>query len=283
MLLSVFCNEELAFSNQEKFLAELDKFPTLAPFLRRSILGDIGYSVCEYWGAGEANPVENEPVFSELPTLVLQGEFDPITPPSWGERAAQSLPNSHYFLFPGVGHGALATECARTMLVDFINDPTESPDDACLEELNGLEFDVPSGEASDVELEAFADPQGGMEGLIPIGWTEAAPGTYTRGSSALDETVLLMEAAPVPPDDILQLLAGQLGFTTEGAVPAPVNTGSLEWNVYNFEVDGLVVDLGLTEVDGATYLVLLISSDAEHEQLFEQVFLPAIGALKPLE
>jgi pimeloyl-ACP methyl ester carboxylesterase len=34
------------------------------------------------------NPAEQQPLHSELPTLVLSGEFDPITPPSYGDQAA---------------------------------------------------------------------------------------------------------------------------------------------------------------------------------------------------
>ncbi|NIT65351.1 MAG: alpha/beta hydrolase, partial [Gemmatimonadetes bacterium] len=60
---------------------------------------------CELWQSGAADPVENQAVSSDIPTLVLGGEFDPITPPQYGRQAAATLPNSFFFQYPGLGHG----------------------------------------------------------------------------------------------------------------------------------------------------------------------------------
>ena len=44
---------------------------------------------CEFWPEGKVEPAFYEPVTSNMPTLVLSGELDPVTPPVWGEQIAK--------------------------------------------------------------------------------------------------------------------------------------------------------------------------------------------------
>ena len=283
MTYSVFCNEELAFSSREDFRAALEDFPYLAGSIAQSGLGEIGYSICEFWDAGEAPEAENSPVSSDLPTLIMQGEFDPITPPHWGESAAETLPNSHYFFYPGVGHGVLATECGREMLIEFILDPSTSPDDACIREMEGVQFAVPSATTVSVEMEPFTDPAKGIQGLRPVGWTEAAPGTYARVNNPLDETVLLMDAVPLDPDSLLALLSSQLDFVIEGIDAEIAESGGLTWYRYSFESGDQIIDLAAAERENETFIVMLVSSREDQPQLYDDVFDPAVRAFMSLE
>ena len=49
---------------------------------------DWQYHACRYWASGEAPAAFRTPVVSDVPTLLLAGEFDPVTPPEWAEAAA---------------------------------------------------------------------------------------------------------------------------------------------------------------------------------------------------
>ena len=144
MTFSVQCNEEIPFSTAHQHEEVLLDFPDLAPFFKESIFGDYAYSVCEYWDAGKARRLENEPVESDIPALIMQGEFDPVTPPAWGMHAAETLPNSYYYLYPGVAHGAGGTQCARSMMIAFILDPAQAPDASCMEDMGGIDFVIPN-------------------------------------------------------------------------------------------------------------------------------------------
>jgi 3-oxoadipate enol-lactonase len=42
-----------------------------------------------------------------MPALVLHGTEDPIVPVQWGRELAETLPNSHFITYPGVGHNYL--------------------------------------------------------------------------------------------------------------------------------------------------------------------------------
>lgn len=91
------------------------------------------YDVCAFWPAGRAPAYEADPVFSPVPTLIVSGEYDPVTPPRWGDLAADTLPNSTHVVFPRGGHAVtVETDCTRGMVVAFFDDPTAPPDTACI-------------------------------------------------------------------------------------------------------------------------------------------------------
>ena len=89
---------------------------------------------CSAW---EVEPVDagfNEIADSDVPTLVLAGEYDPVTPPVDSERTAEALANATYVLFPGVGHGAVfAADCPEAIFRTFLEDPTADVDASCVD------------------------------------------------------------------------------------------------------------------------------------------------------
>jgi len=90
-------------------------------------------AICAAWHDQRADVSETLPVTSEIPTLVASGEFDPITPPSYGRLTAQNLPNSTYIEVRGVGHTAAPfTECSNDILHAFLEDPTRPVDTGCV-------------------------------------------------------------------------------------------------------------------------------------------------------
>jgi hypothetical protein len=77
--------------------------------------------------------LETLPVFSEIPSLILAGSIDPITPPNYAHILKQSLTNSFLFEFPGRGHGLTRnTECAKSIGFNFLNDPFAGPEFDCM-------------------------------------------------------------------------------------------------------------------------------------------------------
>jgi len=139
MSLSVQCHEELAFSSLEGFRTALTSYPELAGVYKNSQIGEVIYQVCQEWPAGRAEPSADQPVHSDIPTLVMSGEFDPITPPEWGQRAFATLERSFYYEYPGVGHGASLIEgCPQDMAIAFLKDPLQAPQDACIEAMQAF-------------------------------------------------------------------------------------------------------------------------------------------------
>lgn len=133
MRLSVQCGEEVRFSSPEALEAAT---ASVQPRLR-AIFNEPIFAVCAAWGAKPADPVENEPVASDIPTLILQGDYDPATPPAWGQLAAETLSQAYYLEFPGFGHGVLGVgldggRCSRVIVDTFLAVPDSAPDASCL-------------------------------------------------------------------------------------------------------------------------------------------------------
>ncbi len=96
------------------------------------------FQLCDFWDSGEAGRVEDTAVSSNIPTLILVGEFDTATPPQWAHLAAETLPNSYVFVFPGAGHSLLTTtDCSVDIITAFLNDPNTEPSRNCM---NSIEW-----------------------------------------------------------------------------------------------------------------------------------------------
>jgi pimeloyl-ACP methyl ester carboxylesterase len=91
--------------------------------------------VCDFWDAPTPAAVENEPVATDIPTLIMAGEYDPITPPAYAERVkADGLGNSVHLVGRGQGHGLVGVGCVPRLLRAFLDAPAPAElDAACLE------------------------------------------------------------------------------------------------------------------------------------------------------
>jgi pimeloyl-ACP methyl ester carboxylesterase len=76
---------------------------------------------CAFWPRGAVDAAFYEPVTANIPTLVMSGELDPVTPPIWGEETARHLPASKHVVMPGTGHTAGGTGCGLRIIRNFIN------------------------------------------------------------------------------------------------------------------------------------------------------------------
>ncbi len=114
MLLSVVCAEDAPFTS-EADIARETKGTWAGEGIARNLLG-----ACDVWPRGEVGKDYHQPVRSEVPVLLLSGELDPVTPPSWGEEAKRHLPHSLHVTVPGVGHNTLGMGCVRSVMADFL-------------------------------------------------------------------------------------------------------------------------------------------------------------------
>lgn len=79
---------------------------------------------CPIWRVAPAPAAERQPVKSGVPTLLLSGTYDWLTPPAWGREAARHLSPSRHVVFRALGHGvAVQDPCAGRLRDAFIEDP----------------------------------------------------------------------------------------------------------------------------------------------------------------
>ena len=77
-------------------------------------------ATCEVWKVPAVDKSFSEPISSDIPTLLLSGEIDPATPPSWGELAMEKLTNAKHFVAPYATHGVAYQSCANNLIADLV-------------------------------------------------------------------------------------------------------------------------------------------------------------------
>lgn len=93
-------------------------------------------AMCEVWPKGDKPADFNTPLKGDLPVLVLTGEFDPVTPPKYGEEVAKGLPKARWLDLKGQGHNVIGVGCMPKLFAQFIEQADAKALDAkCLEKL----------------------------------------------------------------------------------------------------------------------------------------------------
>lgn len=151
MYYSVVCGE--MFSPPDP-----DAFETLnagVPQDMQDIFGGGYYysrEVCRTWPNGPLQTSLAAPVSSAIPTFVASGEMDPVTPPNYGQTAADTLSNSLVVIYANSGHGAtVQTECGRQTFLAFLANPDTEIDVSCAETLT-TDYVLPSSAAPVAQL-----------------------------------------------------------------------------------------------------------------------------------
>lgn len=133
---SVHCAEEVPFNSLETARRLSDPVPDMFEAALFADVEDI-FAVCDVWMSEAAPAIETEPVVSDIPTLILAGQFDPITPPVSGEDTLKHLSRGTLAVIPGAGHSLIdAGDCPVGLGVAFIDNPTASLDMSCVGGLN---------------------------------------------------------------------------------------------------------------------------------------------------
>jgi len=139
------CDDKVTAKTGDEIIKHAQKYPEMSSLpLTEFALGRHITDIAEKWGARKAGPAEYEAVKSDIPTLILAGEFDQNTPSHWGKLAGRTLPNSHYIEFPGIGHGVINQGvCVLAVMKVFFDHPFSRPDDTCVKALTGPKFNMP--------------------------------------------------------------------------------------------------------------------------------------------
>ena len=127
MQLSVTCTEDYP---------DLQGRPGDSDTVLGTELLDFTRAQCEAWPRGERAADFRKPLATDVPLLAISGEFDPVTPPRYGDAVVGHLPNGRHLVLPGQGHNVLVAGCMPKLAAQFIESADASTLDAsCLERL----------------------------------------------------------------------------------------------------------------------------------------------------
>ncbi|HYP08718.1 MAG TPA: alpha/beta hydrolase [Bryobacteraceae bacterium] len=135
MRYSVICAEDAPRLNEEMILRE-----TAGTFAGAALVKAF-VKPCEFWPRGEVPERYHAPFASDAPTLIVSGQFDPVTPPVWGEQIAKQWRNTKHVVVPGIGHGGAMRGCMMRVVRKFLNEANPAGVDAsCAETLRRRPF-----------------------------------------------------------------------------------------------------------------------------------------------
>jgi pimeloyl-ACP methyl ester carboxylesterase len=134
MYYAVQCSEDLAVAGLGARQAAAARYPLLVGYYRdaqefRSTSSDL----CRAWDVTPPTPEMAAPVVSDVPALLLAGEYDPITPAAWADTAAATLRHSQVYHVTGTGHAVITRgACPRQLIGAFLDHLTATSAAACL-------------------------------------------------------------------------------------------------------------------------------------------------------
>jgi pimeloyl-ACP methyl ester carboxylesterase len=130
MHLSVTCAEDVPFIVPEAIE------PAIAGTYLRGYRVLQQVAACREWRRGAVPADFHLPVTSDVPTLLLSGPYDPVTPPGWADEVAPHLAHGVQVLVPDGHHGGGGLshpDCLAGITAAFIERGTpEGLDTSCV-------------------------------------------------------------------------------------------------------------------------------------------------------
>lgn len=134
---NIVCNEDIPQISADMKAADADN-----NFAKGMSL-DMVTEACSVWPKYQPSDEFYRTVDADIPTLILSGELDPVTPASNGEKSHANLPNSHHIISKNNAHIVASSVCGIKIVNEFLEkqSPTEL-DESCLDELPDESFMV---------------------------------------------------------------------------------------------------------------------------------------------
>ncbi|MEM9678678.1 MAG: alpha/beta fold hydrolase [Bacteroidota bacterium] len=124
---SIMKSDESHFDNEKLLRKDAQNNPELTSGLS---LFAIDAEVYKQWPSSGKSSKALETVTSDIPTLLIGGDFDPITPPDNAFKAARHLKNSQTVIFKNGSHSTI-NACFFNIANAFLNNPEGTVNSDC--------------------------------------------------------------------------------------------------------------------------------------------------------
>lgn len=96
----------------------------------------LWHTACALWPRAELPDGFEQLAPSKVPALLLSGDLDPVTPPTWGEATLELFPQGRHLVVPGTGHNTSHVGCVPRLIADFLDTAdAASLDASCVEKV----------------------------------------------------------------------------------------------------------------------------------------------------
>ncbi len=125
-----YVDSDAAFAPQDS-----DDYPTLfSAFSHPAVLSEAPQR-CRDMGLSPRDPAQYAPVQTDIPVVVANGRWDPITPVDLAEYIMPGFENGQLVIFPHAGHGPTRSiPCAGDWLNAWYDDPSAPVGRECVED-----------------------------------------------------------------------------------------------------------------------------------------------------
>jgi CubicO group peptidase (beta-lactamase class C family) len=146
-----------------------------------------------------------------------------------------------------------------------------------------------TAQSEEIILEPFVDHSIGVSGVAPDGWLNVEPGRFYRDNPIIDDLTQLayMVFTGITSEQVVAILPSQIGLTTPFESAATYESTDHAWSMHTAQLetpdDAFVIEIALTEINEATYLVGIAAPTGDYEMLHEVLLIPTLDAFAPVE
>jgi len=130
VLLNIVCNEDFPRITLEQWSIDAKNDYS------QNVIHRALRFVCPLWPKYRPSEDFYQPITNDIPTLILSGNLDPVTPPSNGEKPDATLPNSKHIVVEYAAHIVASTECGVSLVDQFLKNLSfDDVDESCVADL----------------------------------------------------------------------------------------------------------------------------------------------------
>lgn len=126
---TTLCREEFAFEDPAA-LEATDRNDPIALSVARD--ARRFFEVCPAFATGSAAAVENQPLTSDIPTLMLSADIDAGCPAELSDEAVKRLSHGRNYTFVNRMHTVQGSACAQKMMAQFLQTADPVVDTSCM-------------------------------------------------------------------------------------------------------------------------------------------------------
>jgi pimeloyl-ACP methyl ester carboxylesterase len=138
---SVVCSEDVPSYDTSR----IDRAALEKTYLGTTQIDGL-HEICSVWPIGPVDKDFHSPLQSAVPTLLLSGGNDPVTPPSGAQLARQHLSRSLHIILQDFGHGQLTAPCVDRVMARFVTTASvDNLDISCIKNDKPMPFFISAG------------------------------------------------------------------------------------------------------------------------------------------
>lgn len=119
MRYSVYCTEQIAYSDERMVKAQYRVLPWLSGYL----FNNVNHAICKCWQTQPEPKIVKTPAYSKVPALIVAGDIDPWCRPFYNRLIKRTMPNAQLMIRHNKGHAPGYTVDGIDYVQLFLADP----------------------------------------------------------------------------------------------------------------------------------------------------------------